>query len=128
MSRTAKSERKTVMSNITIRPITPSDDAAIAKIIRDNLKAFHLDIPGTAYFDPELDCLSRYYLPHPDKRAYFIAADGENVIGGVGIAEFSAFDSCAELQKLYLSDAAKGHGLGRAAHADRRELCQTIRL
>ncbi len=101
------------MSNITIRPITPSDDATIAKIIRDNLKAFHLDIPGTAYFDPELDCLSRYYLPHPDKRAYFIAADVDNVIGGSGIAEFSAFDSCAELQKLYLSDAAKGHGLGR---------------
>lgn len=102
------------MYDNTIRPITPLDDDKIAEIIRSNLKAFHLDIPGTAFFDPELDHLSRYYNIFPDKRAYFIATDTDGtVIGGVGIAEFSGFDNCAEIQKLYLSDAAKGQGLGK---------------
>ena len=37
------------------RKIEPADDARIAEIVRANLKHFHLDIPGTAYFDPELE-------------------------------------------------------------------------
>lgn len=102
------------MEPITIRPITSADDAAIAIIIRDNLEMFHLDIPGTAYFDPELDCLSAYYQALPDKRRYFIAAtDNGTVIGGVGVAEFPGFQRCAEIQKLYLSDREKGKGLGK---------------
>ncbi len=102
------------MSNMKIRPIIPSDDPKIAAIIRSNLEEFHLDIPGTAYFDPELNCLSRYYDAEPDKRAYFIALDDrENVIGGVGIAEFTGFAHCAEVQKLYLANTAKGHGYSK---------------
>lgn len=102
------------MYDNTIRPITPLDDDKIAEIIRSNLKTFHLDIPGTAFFDPELDHLSRYYNILPDKRAYFIATDTDGaVVGGVGVAEFTGFDNCAEIQKLYLSDVAKGKGLGK---------------
>lgn len=103
-----------MVENVTIRPITSADDAEIARIIRENLEAYHLDIPGTAYFDPELDCLSAFYRAQPDKRAYFVAAyDDGTVIGGVGVAEFAGFDHCAEIQKLYLSDPAKGKGLGK---------------
>ena len=36
------------------REITDKDNVTIAKIIRDNLKAVGLDIPGTAYFDAGL--------------------------------------------------------------------------
>lgn len=102
------------MKSITIRPITAQDDQAIAEIVRQNLKAYHLDIPGTAYFDPELDCLSKYYNAQPDKRRYYVAAleDG-TAVGGAGIAEFPGFEHCAELQKLYLSDKAKGKGFGK---------------
>ena len=97
-----------------IRQITSADESKIADIIRTNLKTYHLDIPGTAYYDPELEHLSEYYNAVPDKRAYFVAEDDTGrIIGGVGIAEFSAIESCAEIQKLYLSDAAKGKGLGR---------------
>lgn len=97
-----------------IRPITPADDAQIAQIIREDLRQFHLDIPGTAYFDPELDHLSLYYGAAPERRTYFIAADRDGqVLGGAGVAEFSGLPCCAELQKLYLSDAARGRGLGR---------------
>lgn len=102
------------MKSITIRPITSQDDKAIAEIVRENLKAYHLDIPGTAYFDPELDCLSAYYNAQPDRRRYFIAESEDGmVIGGVGIAAFSGFEHCAELQKLYLADGAKGKGFGK---------------
>lgn len=98
-----------------IRLITAADDSIIAEIIRMNLKKFHLDIPGTAYFDPELDHLSEYYNCFPEKRAYFIATDKAGaVIGGVGIAEFDGLPNCAEVQKLYLTDKAKGKGFGKA--------------
>lgn len=87
----------------------------IADIVRMNLKAHHLDIPGTAYFDPELDHLSEFYSAFPEKRAYFVAEDTNGILlGGAGLAEYSLFQSSAELQKLYLIDAAKGKGIGRA--------------
>ena len=101
-------------NGIRVREITAADDAALAGIIRANLEKAHLDIPGTAYFDETLDHLSCFYLSAPTKRAYLVAetADGQ-ILGGVGLAEFEGMDDCAELQKLYLSDAAKGHGLGK---------------
>lgn len=99
---------------LNYRKIEPSDDGRIAEIIRANLEKYHLDIPGTAYFDPELDHLSAYYDSDPSKRAYFIAlGDRNEVIGGVGIAEFDGIEDCAELQKLYLDDSAKGKGFGK---------------
>lgn len=49
------------------RTITAADDAALAKIIRTNLEQLQLDIPGTAYFDPELDHMSQYYAKAPEK-------------------------------------------------------------
>lgn len=102
------------MCDYIIRPIFASDDLKIAKIIRDNLEQFHLDIPGTVYYDKELDALSRFYNALPEKRRYFIVTNKDNtVIGGVGIGEFEGFAHCAELQKLYLTDAAKGKGLGK---------------
>ena len=96
------------------RRITIADDEAIAKIVRTNLERLHLDIPGTAYYDPELAHLSVYYNGTPTKRCYFIALDEVNrVIGGVGIAEFNGIEDCAEMQKLYLDDSAKGKGYSK---------------
>ena len=99
---------------LNYREITPADDGAIAKIIRANLERFHLNIPGTVYFDPELDQLSAYYHAQPEKRVYFIALDERGkVVGGVGVAEFAPIPGCAEVQKLYLADLAKGKGHGK---------------
>lgn len=96
------------------RRIEEADNKRIAEIIRANLEKLHLNIPGTAYYDPELEHLSDYYNRNPSKRAYFIALDAkEQVIGGVGIAEFDGIECCAELQKLYLDDSAKGMGYGK---------------
>ena len=88
----------------------PGHDAALAGLIRANLKAYHLDIPGTAYYDEGLDHLSDSYA-HPD-RAYCVLLDDGRVVGGAGCAEFPGFPRCCELQKLYLDDSVKGHGYG----------------
>ena len=94
--------------------ITEDDDAAIAAIIRANLERYHLDILGTAYFDPELDHLSSYYNSGTDERVYFILTDESGrVIGGAGVAEFPGIDDCAEVQKLYVADGWKGRGYGK---------------
>ena len=93
------------------RIIEQKDNLILANIIRDNLKANKLDIPGTAYFDENLNNLSDFYLAS-SQRAYFIALDdNDNIIGGIGLAELGFMDDTAELQKLYLTDAAKGQGL-----------------
>ena len=98
---------------IKIHKITSNDDDRIAEIVRVNLKSYGLDVPGTVYFDPELDCLSKYYNEKPEKRVYLIAEDEDgDIIGGAGIAELNGMDNCAEIQKLYLVDKAKGKGLG----------------
>ena len=97
------------------RTIRPEDDAALAKIIRANLERCHLDRPGTVYFDPELDHLSAFYRRDPARRVYFVALDeAGQPIGGIGAAEFEGIEDCAEMQKLYLDDRAKGKGYGRA--------------
>lgn len=94
--------------NMEYKPLTSQYDPALAKLIRMNLEAYHLDIPGTVYFDESLDHLSQYYSL--DGRAYYVLLQDGVVIGGVGLAEFDG--GCCELQKLYLADSAKGQGLG----------------
>lgn len=96
----------------TYREITPADDAAIAQIIRDNLKERHLDIPGTVYFDSILDHLSDFYLTAPQSY-YCILTEDDIVIGGVGLSVFDGIPECVELQKLYLVNSVKGRGLGK---------------
>ena len=95
-----------------IHRLTPEHDAALATLIRANLKAHALDIPGTAYFDAMLDHLSGFYSADPARRAYFILMDDGRLVGGIGLAEIDLFENCAELQKLYLDDSVKGRGLG----------------
>ena len=96
------------------KKIDKSDNNAIAKIVRHNLEKARLNIPGTVYFDKGLDNLSEFYNSAPDKRVYYIAKNDEGeTIGGIGIAEFDGFEGCAEIQKLYLTDKAKGKGYGK---------------
>ena len=98
--------------NYKIRKITPDDNETIAKIIRYNLKNHGLDIPGTVYFDESLNDLCRTYSGS-ERCGYYILADSENnVMGGIGFDEFAPLGNCAELQKLYVADSAKGMGWG----------------
>ena len=95
---------------MTIESLRTEYDAAVANLIRTNLKANQLDIQGTVYFDEGLDHLSNFY-DHLG-RAYYVLLDNDRVVGGIGYAEFPGFPRCCELQKLYLDDSVKGQGLG----------------
>lgn len=98
---------------INYRKLLPRGNTAMAELIRYNLKANGLDIPGTVYFDEIIWHLTDFYDEKPEQRAYFVLVDdNDKVIGGIGLAEFPDIEGCAELQKLYLADEAKGHGLG----------------
>ncbi len=97
---------------MNFREITPADDSILANIIRKNLKSHALDIPGTAYYDNNLDHLSEYYLNDNTNKFYLIAEEDGCTVGGVGLSECLLFDNCSELQKLYLADSAKGKGTG----------------
>ena len=97
---------------MVFRDITHSDNLLLAELVRYNLKAHGLDLPGTVYFDENLNRLSDFYLGDKSKRYYFVCEDNSSVIGGAGLAEFEFFENCAELQKLYLFEYAKGRGIG----------------
>lgn len=95
-----------------IREMIPEDNSAVAELIRSNLEKYGLDIPGTAYFDDSLDNLYDFYS-NSEKRGYYVVTDNLGIVlGGIGFGEFTPFRDCAELQKLYLADSAKGFGLG----------------
>ena len=99
------------MGIIQFREITEADNAAVAALVRNNLEQYKLNIPGTVYFDDALDHLNDYY--DGDGRKYFvIEGDDGQVIGGIGYDRFEPMKDTAELQKLYLTNSAKGSGLG----------------
>ena len=111
MSLIIMNEPKETKMSFIIREITPEDNKALAELIRYNLKNHALDIPGTVYFDSSLDSLSDFYMENAGRGYYVLTLDGK-VAGGIGLAEFPYFESCAELQKLYLADEVKGQGWG----------------
>ncbi len=93
------------------REMTEADNEVVAALIRDNLKKFGLDIPGTVYFDAGLDRLSDFY-GNKERRYFVVENETGKVIGGIGFARFEPLEDTAELQKLYLADSAKGSGQG----------------
>jgi putative acetyltransferase len=96
-----------------IRPIQPSDNVQIKKIIQTNLENFALDIPGTAYFDPELDTLFNYYRQHQPAKYYVLEGPFGKIYGGVGVAKYNRDKGIAELQKLYIDPTEQGNGYSK---------------
>ncbi|MDN6233871.1 MAG: hypothetical protein L0J14_01930, partial [Bifidobacterium crudilactis] len=68
-----------------IRTIRAQDDAVMRRIIRESLAAFGLDVPGTAYFDPQLNSLSAFYAS-PGSEYFVVIDDSGRVVGGAGYA------------------------------------------
>lgn len=101
------------LQDITIRPIQPEDNAAIAQIIRTALTEFGANKPGTVFYDDSTDHLFELFAAEP-KSAYFIALQGNEVVGGAGIYPTEGLpEHTCELVKMYLSKKVRGMGLGR---------------
>lgn len=95
-----------------IREIKKEDNAKVKEIIQDSLQSLGLAIPGTAYFDSQLNDLHQYYANLKHANYWVVEMEGE-VIGGIGIAPFTEHDKVCELQKLYLSPKAQGLGFAK---------------
>ena len=96
-----------------MREILKSDNQFLAQIIRRSLKSFGLDRPGTVYTDPTTDAL--YELFQTPGSVYFVAIENGEILGGCGIYPTKGLPTGhAELVKLYLSEGARGRGLGKA--------------
>ena len=97
---------------IQIRNIEPSDNVAIAAVIRAALTEFGANKPGTVYYDPTTDHL--FELFQNAGSVYYIAEIDGTIVGGCGIFPTEGLPKgTCELVKLYLSNTARGTGLGK---------------
>ena len=97
-----------------IRTILPSDNQALASIIRATLAEFGANHPGTVYYDSATDHLAEIFTESGS--VYYVAENEEGmVVGGGGIYPTAELpeDTC-ELVKMYLLPEARGIGLGRS--------------
>lgn len=94
-----------------IRPIQKEDNVAVARTIRGVLEEFKVPKVGTAYADPELDCMYETYLK--SSSAYFVVEIAGEIMGCAGIAPLANGNpEICELQKMYFLEAVRGKGIG----------------
>lgn len=104
------------MQPFRIRPIEPSDDAAMATIIRTVMPEFGATGCGFAINDPEVDWMHRAYAA--PRSAYFVVERDGVVQGGGGVAPLAGGDAdTCELRKMYFLPALRGAGAGGALMA-----------
>lgn len=95
-----------------IRPIQPSDNAALAGIIRSAIEALHLPTEGTAHSDPTTDNLFQHF--QTPQSFYWVATENETVLGGCGIFPSNGLPAgCCELVRYFLAPQARGKGIGK---------------
>lgn len=96
---------------MTIRQIRKEDNEAVARVIRQVLEEFNVPKVGTAYADPELDCMFETY--HKPNSAYFVVESNGAVVGCAGIAPLAnGKPEVCELQKMYFLSETRGMGIG----------------
>lgn len=99
-------------STITLRPIQPDDNQALAELIRSVLREYGIARPGTVYTDPTTDALYRLFET-PGSVYWVVEIDGE-LCGGCDVYPTEGLpEGCAELVKFYISSSHRGTGLGK---------------
>src|SRR5437016_4542556 len=97
---------------MSVRLIEKKDNAALAKIVRQVMEEFAVNLPNTVYTDPTTDNL--FELFQKDKAVYNVAEVNGKIVGGGGIYPTDGLpDGVCELVKMWLLPEARGLGLGR---------------
>ena len=98
--------------DIEIRTIQPTDNKALAIIVRNTLAEFGANRPGTVFFDPSTDSLFEVF--QTPRSIYYVAVDKDKLVGGAGIFPSNGLpEGVCELVKMYLVPEARGIGLGK---------------
>ena len=98
--------------NAIIRPVRPSDNKAIASIIRTVMPEFGAGRSGTAINDAEVDSIYEAYTQ--PRTAYFVCEVDGKVVGGGGVAPLTdSKENICELRKMYFLPEGRGKGFGR---------------
>lgn len=101
------------VADVQIRTIQPRDNAALARVIRETLKEFGANKPGTVYYDETTDRLSEIFTV-PGSMYYVAEYKGE-IVGGGGIYPTAGLpEGTCELVKMYILPSVRGIGLGSA--------------
>jgi putative acetyltransferase len=97
---------------MTIRKIEKSDNEFLARMIRQVFEEHNAPRHGTVYSDPTTDDLYTLFMT-PQSVLWVAEMNGE-VAGCCGIYPTPGLpDGYAELVKFYLSDYARGKGIGK---------------
>lgn len=97
-----------------IREIKPSDNKALAKMIRDVFEEFDAPKEGTVYSDSTTDNLYELFSKNK-KDILWVAELNNEIVGCCGIfATEGLSKECTELVKFYISNNARGKGIGKA--------------
>ena len=99
-------------AQIVYRAIEASDNAAMARIIRDIFEEFDVPKTGTAFADPSIDDMHTAFSV--SRSVYFVAYENDRLVGGAGIAPLVGGEMVVcELQKMYVQQEARHLGVGR---------------
>ncbi|HYC28268.1 MAG TPA: GNAT family N-acetyltransferase [Chitinophagaceae bacterium] len=114
-----------VSDHLHIRTILPSDNEALARVVRDTMAEFGVNRPGTVYFDPTTDHL--FELFQQPRSIYYVAELDHTIVGGAGIYPSNGLPpNVCELVKMYLRPAARGLGVGRQLIAKSIEFARSV--
>lgn len=100
-------------NKMNIQEIKPSDNQALAAMIRGVFIEHDAPTEGTVYTDPTTDAL--FELFQIENAVLWVATENESVIGCCGIFPTEGLpENCTELVKFYLPKESRGKGIGRA--------------
>ncbi len=97
---------------LIIRPILPTDNAEVSRIIKSVLVEYDAAKEGTAYMDKETDSMFEAY--QQNNEAYYVAILNDKIVGGAGIKHLSeSEENICELQKMYILPEARNKKVGK---------------
>ena len=96
----------------TIKEISLSDNNALANTIRTVLTQQGNNVDGTVFTDEATDRMYEGY--QTENSIYFVVYVNNALVGGCGVNHLPGEDeTICELQRLFLSQEARGQGIGQ---------------
>jgi putative acetyltransferase len=97
---------------IKIRNVLEKDNLFLAKMIRKVFEEYNALKTGTVYSDPTTDNLFKLF--QVPKSILWVAESKNEIVGSCGIYPTDGLpEDCTELVKFYLSENARGKGIGK---------------